>query len=242
MRPVNLLPERDRARRPASDHPGNASYVVLGVLGALLLGVLGYVLTQNQVNSRTSQIAVAEQEKAQAEQRAQRLASFGDFAQIKETRVRSVTDLAKARFDWERLMRELALVLPEETWLTAVSAGASAESAGGSAPAPAATPGAPAAPTGPTLAITGCSKSQERVAVVLVRLRKLHRAVDVQLTESGESETSGTVQGSPDSAAVGSVGECSFFTFQATVTLEPSMGDEPEAEKRSVPVTLGGGA
>ena len=250
MRPVNLLPERDRVRRPAPDQPGNASYVVLGVLGALLLGVVVYVVTQNQVNSRTSQIAVAEQERAEAEQRAAGLASFGEFAQIKETRVQSVTELAKSRFDWERLMRELALVLPEDTWLTAVTAASAPQSTDGTTPAPP-TPATPTTPgavatTGPSLSVTGCSESQERVAVVLVRLRKLHRATDVQLTESAESESAGgAIAGASAPAGptlAGTDAECSFFKFDATVTFEPGTDDLPEAEELPVPRALGGGA
>ena len=37
---------------------------------------------------------------------------------VREQRVATVTSLADSRFDWERVMRELALVLPDDVWLT----------------------------------------------------------------------------------------------------------------------------
>jgi len=259
VKPVNLLPEGERSRRTAQAAPGNASYIVLGVLGALLLAMVGYVMTQNQISSRTSEIARAEQEKAVAEQRASRLAAFGDFAEIKETRVRSVTELAESRFDWERLMRELSLVLPEDTWLTDLTASASPEAAAagtGGATTPSATTGATtpgattpgaAAASGPTVTIGGCSKSQEKVAVTLVRLRKLYRASDVQLNESAESETAETpgtagAQPTSDPATAGTSGECAFFAFEAIVSFDPSATAVPGTEKPGVPAELGGGS
>ena len=106
MKPVNLLPQNERAARPA-EGLGGSSYVVLGVLGALLLAVVAFVFTQNQVNDRTSQIAKAQAEAQQAEQRVASLGAFGSFASVKQQREESVRELANARFDWERFMREL---------------------------------------------------------------------------------------------------------------------------------------
>ena len=246
MRPVNLLPEGERARRPAAGGSGNASYVVLGVLGALLIGVVVLVLTQNQINSRTTEIARAEQQKAAAEERVERLGAFGDFTAIKETRVRSISELAKSRFDWERLMRELSLVLPQGTSLSEVTASTTGVGGAGAAPDPAAETSETAAPAGPAITLIGCSKSQELVAVMLVRLRKLHRATDVELSESAKADTPGASEGgassSTDSAAVGGTEQCTEFTFTATVAFAPAPAGGPESENRRVPAVLGGGS
>ena len=249
MRPVNLLPERDRVRRPSAEAAGTGSYVVLGVLGALLIAVLGYVVTQNSINQRTSDIARATQEKQEAEQRVARLGAYGEFAAIKQQRVQSVTQLAQQRFDWERLMRELALVLPEGTYLTDVAASATGQTDGSTPPAPAPTAtGAPAAVAAPSPAVTltGCSENQEKVAVLLVRLRKLHRASDVKLTESAEEDRAESEGGftSEPAAAPGAASNtgCPNYKFDVSVEFAPLSGDEPEAEKRKVPATLGGGA
>jgi Tfp pilus assembly protein PilN len=119
VKPVNLLPESQRRRDPAAR--AGSSYVVLGVLAALLLMTLSYVLVSNQVTSRNNEAAAAGAEAERLEAEAGALGSFGDFAQVLQTRATSVRALASSRFDWERLMRELARVLPDEGWLQARS-------------------------------------------------------------------------------------------------------------------------
>ncbi len=231
MRPVNLLPARDRAQAPAAAR--GSSYVVMGVLAALLLAVFGYVVTSNQINSRTAGIAKAEAEAIQAETRAASFGSFQQFGQIKAARLASVKTLADTRFDWERMMRELALVLPSGSSLTAVTA-SSGEAASATSPTP--PPAVTTTPGAPTLALTGCATSQPRVAVILVRLRQLHRAVDVQLVDSAQPETSTA----PTDGATGCFG--SDYTFNATVTFDPAPPAELKPERRAVPSSLGGGA
>jgi len=245
MRPVNLLPERERAQAPVA--AGGSSYVVVGVLAALLLAVFAYVMTSNQINSRTGDIAKAEAEATQAETRAASFGPFQEFAQIKTARLASVKTLADTRFDWERLMRELALVLPSGSSLSSVTAssgeGASATTSEGST-APTAAPAdatAPAAAT-PTLTLTGCATSQRRVAVMLVRLRQLHRAADVQLVDSTQPDTlpDASAGAAPPADATGCSG--SDYTFNASVTFGPAPPAELEDDDQAVPSSLGGGA
>ena len=161
MRPVNLLPERDRAKGSAKAVDGS-SFAVLGVLAVLLLAVATYVLTTNQINGRGVDIAKAETEIQEAQANAATLGPFQRFAEIKEQRLSSVKALAQARFDWERFMRELALVLPEGSSLTEVTAsatGAPGAAVGApAAPAPAAaTPADPAAAGAPSVHVVGCA-------------------------------------------------------------------------------------
>ena len=239
MKPVNLLPAGDRARRRVAAVP-NGSYMVLGVLALLLVAAVAYVSTTNGINSKTQDVAKAKQETTEAQARIQRLGAFGDFSQIKATRLASVTDLATARFDWERLMRELALVLPDETFITGAEASATGVLDAGD---PTATGGAPA---GPTLNLLGCAKSQTDVAKVMVRLRNLHRAVDVTLAESGEPEVAEAPSGGGvvDQAAGVTDGCGADFKFDVTVVFSPAeapvTGEDPKDD--SVPANLGGGA
>lgn len=242
MRAVNLLPVRDRVKGPAvvSDR---ASHAVLAGLGVLLLAVLAVVLTQNQITDRTNRIAQAKQEQQAAEQRSAKLGAFGQFAQVKRTRVESISTLAKERFDYERLMRELALVLPKGTWLSEVSA-ASSGSPEGSASAAPAPDAAGAAAGGPSVKLTGCAKSQSTVAEAMVRLHQLHRAEDVELADSSRSEdaTSGQTGASSDSALTS--GGCGKrYSFDTTVTFAPGPSDSRQGERGNrVPSTLGGGS
>ncbi len=97
MRPVNLLPASRRTQEGGS-RPG-ISYAALGVLGALLVAVLIYVLTANGLTAKQDELAKVQAETQAAQERAAALGSFGNFASIKQTREASVTQLAQARLD-----------------------------------------------------------------------------------------------------------------------------------------------
>ena len=231
MRPVDLLPASERGRRAAAV-PANASYIVLGVLAVLLLAVVALVMSGNQVADRTTEIAKAKQETAVAQAQVAKLGPFGQFSTVKQTRLNSVTSLSSARFDWERLMRELALVLPEDVWITESNA-----SVAGDVGAAAATTGATGAPAGPKIQVIGCAPGQADVAEVMVRLRNLHRAEDVELAESasadGAAAGSGTVSG----------GCGSSYKFDVTVSFSEAPAPDAQGEQGDlVPSQLGGGA
>src|SRR4051795_10889577 len=104
MKAVNLLPEKHRPRQSTGGQ-GRGGYVVLGVLGAVLVGVFVYVLTLNTINDSKSQIKEATAEAAKLNEEANSLGPYGDFANIKAERVKSVMSLAQGRFDYERLLR-----------------------------------------------------------------------------------------------------------------------------------------
>src|SRR3954470_12437315 len=228
MKAVNLLPEKHRPRQSTGGQ-GRGGYVVLGVLGAVLVGVLVYVLTLNSINDSKSQIKEATAEAARLNEQANSLGPYGDFAKIKTERVKSVMDLAQGRFDYERLVRELAHVLPPEVWLVNATASATGDpsSTGASTPTPPAAGGtaAPAAPTGPTLKLEGCARDQSQVAVTLVRFRELQGATDVSLDHStrGEDQT-GTAPAAPAGTSAGGDASCGTsggkpnYSFQANVT------------------------
>lgn len=257
MRPVNLLPEKERPYVPSGRRQGS-SYAVVGLLAVLLLAVGAYVLMANSVTSTRTEAEQVRQEADRAEAKSGSLAAFGAFAEVKATRYASVTDLAGGRFDWERLMRELARVLPASTSVTELSTGtngeggadsASSGASGGSASGTgAASSGADGPETPPQLTLSGCAASQRDVATTLVRLRSLHRAVDVQLADSSKEDTGAsgpTAEGTPAPGADGDR-ECGGgglpgYTFQATVVFSPdtSGGDIPDAK---VPGRLGGGS
>ena len=251
MRAVNLLPVGERARGPAKV-PDRASHIVLGVLGGLVLAVLVVVVTQNQITDRSRQIAEAKQETETAEQRSASLGAFGEFAEIKRTRVQSVSELAKARFDYERLMRELALVLPKDTWVTTATAASTAPE-DGTAPAAGTTtaPAGGAAPSGPSLKLGGCAKTQSKVAETMVRLRNMHRAEDVTLVDStrpagpaaGAGAPSSSSSSSSSGSTSGATGEgCGdAFVFNVTIAFAATP-DDGNGRDGKTPVTLGGGS
>ena len=252
MRRVNLLPEGYRPRTPRA--LSGSAYMVVGVLAVLVVMLAVYTLSSNQVNSRQGEIAQAEQETRDAEARAGALAGYGAFATVKQTRLESVRRLATVRFDWERMMRELALVLPSDTWLLDMNASTVPQDGSAPAGAPAApasggasaggsgTGPAPGAPVSPSLTLSGCAKRQRDVAVLMVRLRKLYRADDVELTESAEEGADGSP--STDGGGAGASNDgCPSGRYKWQVTVKFSDGvaaGKPDVGR--LPARLGGGA
>lgn len=239
MKAVNLLPESSRPHQP-SGQMGGSAYWVVGGLAVLLVMAVAYVFTANQVSSRESELTAAKAETQAAQERAATLSSFGGFAQIAQARLTSVRDLATVRFDWERVLREVAHVVPPEIWLLDMSASTSPQdSSGGAATDAAATP---AGGVSPSLKISGCAPAQSDVAALMVRLRKLHDAEDVTLAESTEQiDESGVAS---DSAPASS-DTCPSrrYKFAVTVNFEaPSAAAVAQESKDRVPVTLGGGS
>ena len=121
MRPVNLVPQ-DQRRRTSSDGGGKSAHAALGVLALLLAMVVGYVLTSNTVTERQNETEAARVEADRLEAKAAQKGNFADFASIAQTRMQSVAGVAATRFDWERFMRELARVIPADSWLQSADA------------------------------------------------------------------------------------------------------------------------
>ena len=228
MRPVNLLPDQFRPHQ--SGGLAGSAYLVIGVLAVLLVMALAYVMTGNSVTDREGKAATAKAEADTLQARSKQLSPFGDFAQIKQTRIASVRQLAEGRFDWERFMREVALVLPEGSWLRSANASVTGE-IDSAAPTPAAAAGATA---GPKANLQGCTRKQSEVAKMMVRIGSMHRVTDVELNESKRADQATTV----------SADNCGrFYAFDVTVSFDPAepVDETPPGAKR-VPADLGGGS
>jgi Tfp pilus assembly protein PilN len=232
MKAVNLLPDQHR-RGPRAGAMAGGAYVVLGVLSVLLVMALVYTLTSNQANSRKSQAADARQEAEQLAAKAKSLGSYGNFSQIKATRTASVKQLASSRFDWERMLRELASVLPAGGWLKEASASVTGEQ--GAETSTTASASAAASAGQPSLTLVGCTPRQSDVAKFMVRLRQLYLVSDVTLNESmrGEANTPPTVE---------NCGNYLEFNLLVTFSSAAPTADETPPGTRSVPARLGGGS
>ena len=137
------------------------------------------------------------------------LQGFGDFAGVKEARLSSVKELATSRLDWERLFRELAHVLPENVWLTGFDAQAADTEAAGAG-----------GELGPKATLKGCADSHSRIADAMIRLRELHVAEDVELTQTtaGEEEEAGGT-GAPAAPAATDSACGKYYSFEVAVTM-----------------------
>lgn len=213
MRPLNLIPPEDRRGDSAPLRTGPTPYILLAGLVALLLGVTLLVVTNNQISEAKSEVVRLEGEDAAAAAKAQQLASYTQFRATSEQRVETVNSLANSRFDWERVMRELALVLPHDVWLVGLTATASpgASVAGGGGGGASGMRGAIA---GPALELTGCAHGMDAVAGFVTALKDIDGVtrVGVQSSELPEEGKSG---GGGGGGSSGSGDECRTHKFIA---------------------------
>jgi Tfp pilus assembly protein PilN len=229
VRPVNLIPAEDRpgGRKPMRGGP--LAYVIVGALAAAVIGVAVFAVTNNQISDSKAEIARLKDETSAVEARAQALDAYTQFHNLREQRLATVTSLADSRFDWQRVMRELAIVLPSDVWLTTLSGTASPSVAidgGGGAAMRTSIPG-------PALELNGCAAGQDAVAGFVQALKQIDGVtrVGVESSKLGEeSEAGGASSGGGTSCQTRSF----IAQFQMVVAFDaapvaPEEGAEGEA-------------
>ncbi len=179
MRPIDLTPSEMRQGARAPMRTGPIPYILVGALVAVLAGVALLVMTGNQVTEREGEVAQLKREDAAARQEARRLAPYVQFQTLHEQRLATVASLADSRFDWERVVRELSLVLPADVWLVELNASASAENAGGSGGS-----GLRNSIVGPAMELEGCTVGQESVARFVNALKDIDGVTRVAVASS----------------------------------------------------------
>jgi Tfp pilus assembly protein PilN len=217
MRPVNLIPAELRRGDHAPSRSGPLPYIVLGALALAVIGVTLLVLAGNEVTERREEVTQLHHEDAIAKARAERLAPFSRFAALTEQRVATVRELADSRFDWERVMRELALILPHDVWLTGLDANATGgDSEGGGGV------------EGPSLELNGCAAGQDAVAGFVTALKDIEGVTRVEL----ESSIVGEGGGGGDAGGEGCESRDFIAQFQMIVAFDaaplPITGGESE--------------
>ena len=181
MRAINLLPREDSRRRPQRPQ----WLVLVPVLCAVLLsGVFSilFLSASGKVKDRQSQLTQLNDELAAIPTPdASKVRTQNALAADKETRMRALNAALSRRVAWDRVFRELSLVLPDDVWLSTLSAKAPVSSSVASAPA-APTAGASVAAT--ELTLDGYTYSHAAVARLLSRLAVIPDLVNVQLQQS----------------------------------------------------------
>jgi Tfp pilus assembly protein PilN len=171
VRAVNLLP-REEARRSFEAKRGvvfgaaGGTAVVTAVLASLTMSAGGTVGSkQSELDSLRAQIAAIPVAPAKD--------TSGDdaLAADKGARVGALSSALSGRIAWDRVLRQVSLVLPEDVWLTNLSAAA-----------PAAKTGTATAASGFT--ITGSTYSHSGVARFLARLQVIPDLENVHLLSS----------------------------------------------------------
>jgi Tfp pilus assembly protein PilN len=159
---------------------GAGPFVVLGVLAAAVAGTAGYVLSENTIKQRQSDLASITVQSQQVAAQATKLKPYADFDAMANSRVKTVKDLAGSRFDWEQVLRDLARAVPADVTLKSLT-GDTGAGGGGAGGASSALRGAINAPA---VTLDGCAPNQTEVARLVARLHDVDGVTRVTLGKS----------------------------------------------------------
>jgi Tfp pilus assembly protein PilN len=191
MRAVNLLP-KDSARRAGPPVPTAVAATVIGglVLVSLMVSVL-LLSAHGKVKSRELELAQKQAELAAIPVPAQsRLQQEDALVADKSARVAALNAALSKRIAWDRVLREFALVLPDDVWLLSLSATAPSSAAA----TPVAGTSSTSSSSTPTLggqlgfSIEGYTYSHDAVARLLTRLAIVPDLQQVQLISSQQAK------------------------------------------------------
>jgi Tfp pilus assembly protein PilN len=239
VRPVNLIPQEDRRGGKAPLRTGALPYAIVAILVLALGAVTLLVLTGNKIADRKAEVASLQSQVDATQARADQLSTYTNFADLQQARQETVASLATSRFDWERALHELALVLPGDVWLTSMTASAATDP---SATASASTSSAAVdGVTGPSLDINGCASGHEAVAKFLAALRDVDGVTRVTVLSSdrpgAQSSSNTSTSSSSSSASSGQTTvECASRDFIATFEVVAAFdGAQPAATTAPAP-------
>lgn len=217
MRAVNLLP-RDHDRQP-SDRGRLPIVVAAGGL-VLVTAVTAFLVmsASSEVSDQRSQLESLEAPAPQGPSADDQAAAFANgvvAAQERANRVAALSSALSTRVPMDRVLRDLAYVLPADVWLTSFTAAVPTAATPTGAPAPAAS-GAASVPDGVT--IQGATYSEASVARVLARLSAMPSLDGVRLTETSRAVPDAT-SGAP--ATKKKKKPKPVVTFTITASLDP---------------------
>ena len=185
MRAVNLLP-RDAERTRSG---GSRTPLLIAAGGAAAVTAAAVMLSlsaSGTAGDRRGELESIEAAIALVPTAPRPAVTQGALVQERTDRVAALAAALSTRIPFDRLLRELSYVLPEDAWLTGITASAPANSAPAGT-TPGATP--PASSTGTQgVTIQGATYSHESVARVLARLSVIPSLENVRLTASARVE------------------------------------------------------
>jgi Tfp pilus assembly protein PilN len=197
MRAVNLLP-RQHVESKKRQQP-NTVPLVAGIGGAVVVLALvgGFLLANRSVDRQRQALATAKAVLAVTPAKGVSAKTNAFRSTVLDQREQRSLALAAAigkRVAWDRILRRMALVLPDDVWLTTLNGTVPLQSstapAAAAAAAAAATPSAlPPIPT--ALTLQGYTYTQAGVARLLERLQVLPDLKNVQLQNSETATLNG---------------------------------------------------
>ena len=219
MRAVNLLPS-DEQRKTLEE--GARTPLLLAAGGIAVITVVAMFLASTasgSVDLQHSELDAVEAAIADLPMAAESVLSQGALTQERSDRITALSAALAGRVAFDRLLREISFVLPEDAWLTQLEAAAPVSTAP-------ATPGAAPPPVGAEgVTIQGATYSHDTVAIVLARLAAVPSLADVRLTASARVEPQAADTQGPDGKPVSSGKRGKpFVTFVVSASLRMEGG------------------
>lgn len=185
MRAVNLLP-RD-LERPSGEGGRAPLFIAAGGIAAVTAAAaVLFMSASGSISDQQSQLDSLEAAIAKIPTATgQPAVAPGAIAQERADRVAALSAALTTQVPLDRILRALAYVLPEDAWLTGMTATAPVAAPTGAAP-----PGTPAAAptTAQGVTIQGATYSNLSVARVLARLATIPSLENVRLTATAQVE------------------------------------------------------
>lgn len=226
MRAVNLLPrDEKRARLEGTRTP--LLVVAGGVAAVTTAAVLLVVSTSGTADQRRAELAEVEAATVRLPKEPDPAVSQDALLQERTNRIAALSAALSTRVSFDRLLREISLVLPEDAWLTGFRAATSASLS--------TTTGSPGTPTPPPsssgldgVTMQGATYSHDSVARVFARLTTVPSLENIRLTASARVE----LQPAQSSAAGGQTAKSTKKSKQKavvtfTITASLRTGDSP---------------
>jgi Tfp pilus assembly protein PilN len=183
MRAVNLLP-RDLERQRGEGSRAPLFVVAGGVAAVTAATAVLFVSASGSVSDQKARLDSVEAAIARIPSSGRPAVAPGAIAQERADRVAALSAALTTQVPIDRLLGSLAYVLPEDVWLTGMTAIGSTATATGTTP-----PGTPAAaPTTQGVTIQGATYSHHSVARALARLAALPSLENVVLTATARVE------------------------------------------------------
>lgn len=171
MKAVNLLPrEFDQGKS------GPSKPVLIGCAGAVVATVVlagGYMQGSSALGKQNAALADVQARLAAVPQPIQQPATVTGLPAERLARVTALSSALSTRVAWDRVLREVSLVLPDDVWLSSLNG---------------AIPTAPGVSPGQGLHISGFTYSQASVARLLARLTVIPDVEHVALNSSSQTD------------------------------------------------------
>ena len=181
MRDVNLLP-RDAQREHLEETRGPLLVVAGGLAAVTAVALVLSLFASRSADDRRAELAAVNASIASVPKPGRPVVSTDALARERADRVAALASALSTRVSVDRLLGQLGRVLPEDAWLTGLTAAVPA--AGASSGAPSGSAPSSASSGGQGVTIQGATYSHEGVARVLARLSLIGVLDDVRLVAS----------------------------------------------------------